>query len=182
VAKATFTVGVFGLACRASNGTLRIKVNVRTDQKRQRQLAGLPEDSAILIIDMPGGGVQLQDFPNPSQASLFEVLKREVYEETGGCTIESLGEFSQPFMVINNNQDENEPAGDLAFWMPILLRGTLLITSEALDHPWITLEELLSETRYRAPGKLGKNGRTSHMLQAAFGFYKSYKANTSFFS
>jgi len=182
VAKATFTVGVFGLACWNDNGTLRIKVNERTDQERQKKLANLPDDSTVKIVDMPGGGVKLEDFPEPKQASLMGVLRREVSEETGGCTIESNAEFSGPFMVVTNNQDDSKPAGDIAFWMPVVLRGKLQPSDEAQDHPWITLAQLEEETEYRAVGGLGKAGRTGRMIKAAFEWYFERRDEPTYFS
>lgn len=183
MAKATFTVGVFGLAClKDDDGTLRIKVNVRTDQEKQRKLAGLSEDSKVLIVDMPGGGVELADFPEPKDALLFDVLAREIKEETGGCTIRALGHFSGPFMVVTNNQDETKPTGDLAFWVPVLLCGTPQPTAEALDHPWITFQQFETETEYRAVGGLGKAGRTGRMLRDAFEFYNTHRRSSKYFS
>jgi len=183
VAKATFTVGVFGLACWNDNGTLRIKVNVRTDQERQRELAKLPADSQVLIIDMPGGGVDLEDFPDIKAANLLEVLRREFAEETGGCHFHTLtDDFSGPVMVVTNNQDGTKPAGDLAFWRPIRMYGKPRPTNEALDHPWVSEKELDEETTYRCVGGLGKAGRTGRMLKAAFGFYQAHRDQSQYFS
>jgi len=154
VPKATFTVGVFGLACWNDNGTLRIKVNERTDQKRQKELAGLPNDSTAKIIDMPGGGVELEDFSQSKKETLLDILRRVVDEETGGCTFSSSGEFSQPFMVVTNNQDNSLVTGDIAFWMPICLIGKPKPTNEAQNHPWITFSQLNEEDEYRAVAAL----------------------------
>ena len=173
MAKATFTVGVFGLACRKDgHGKLRIKVNIR-DQERQKRLAGLPADAKVKIIDIPGGGVEFKDFPIPEQANLFQALQREIREETRGCEIESLGEFRGPFMVITNNDRDMKAAGDLAFWMPIEIHGDPKPSDEALGHPWISREELETENVYRCVGKLGKAGRTGRMIRAAFDFYET---------
>lgn len=174
MSKATFTIGVFGLACWKDNGLLRIKVNERADQVRQRKIAGLPEDSPVKIIDMPGGGVEISDFPDPKQAFLWTVLERKIAEETGGCKIESIGHFSEPFLVVTNNQDDDKPTGDIAFWWPIVLMGRPRPTSEAQDHPWITLQQLNAETEYRAVGGLGKSGRTGRILRAAFSWYEDH--------
>jgi len=183
VAKATFTVGVFGLACWDDNGTLRIKVNERTDQKKQRELAKLSPDSTVKIIDMPGGGVDLEDFPEMKQANLLEVLRREVAEETGGCSFETpTDDFSSPVMVVTNNTDQSKPTGDIAFWRPIVLHGTPKPTNEALDHPWVSEQQLDEETEYRSVGGLGKAGRTGRMLKAAFAFYKSHRGLPQYFS
>lgn len=183
MAKATFTVGVFGLACHiGEDGKLRIKVNVRTDQERQRALAKLPPDWPGKIIDMPGGGVDLEDFPDPKAASLLEVLSREIAEETG-CTTEPLAsDFRGPVMVVTNISDAAKPCGDLAFWIPILLRGHPVPTAEAADHPWITQEQLDAETEYRPVGGLGKAGRTGRMLRAAFAFYEAHRDDPHYFS
>lgn len=182
MSKATYTIGVFALACWNDNGTLRIKVNERTDQERQKRNAGLPSDSTVKIIDMPGGGVQLEDFPDPKEASLLDVLKREVSEETGGCTIEPHGAFSGPVMVVTNNRDDSRPTGDIAFWLPVVLKGKLQTSVEAQDHPWITRDQLVEETEYRAVGGLGKAGRTGRMIIAAFAWYTERKDTDRFFS
>jgi hypothetical protein len=169
--KATFTVGVFGLPCRKNkNNQLCIMVNVRTDQEKQRALAGLPVDSLVKIIDALGGGVELEDFPDIKDASFFKVLEREIAEETGGCTIKSFADFSGPFMIVTNNQDEGKPTGDIAFWMPIILTGNPQQSDEAAEHVWITREEFESQSKYRCVGKLGNLGRTGRMIRAAFEF------------
>lgn len=173
--KATFTLGVFGVACRNDKDILRIKVNVRTDQEAQRKAAGLPEDSKVLIFDLPGGSVEREDFPDVTMASLFRVLCREVAEETGGCAVDCAGDFSAPFLVVTNNQDDAKPVGDIALWMPIILRGIPIPSSEALAHPWITLDQLEAETEYRAVGKLGRVGRTARMIRAGFEWFEERK-------
>lgn len=183
MANATFTVGVFGLACWNDNGTLRIKVNVRTDQARQRELAKLPVESKVMIVDMPGGGVDLEDFPDMKQANLLDVLTREVAEETDGCTLTiTTTDFFGPVMVVTNNSNAAKPAGDIAFWRPIKLHGTPKPTSEALDHPWVSEQQLDDETEYRSVGGLGKAGRTGRMLKAAFAFYESHRDEPHYFS
>lgn len=75
------TVGVFGVALRVVDGQTRILVNVRTDQEEQRQLAGLPKESTVLIVDLPGGRWLASDKTEE------EGLRREIHEETG-CEIE----------------------------------------------------------------------------------------------
>lgn len=173
--KIMFTVGVFGFACRKNeDGDICLKLNVRTDQVRQLQLAGLPADSTVKIIDAPGGGVELEDFPDMKEADLMNILRREVSEETGGCTIESLGELSAPFLLVTNNQDGSKAAGDMALWMPIILNGEPQVSDEAIEHPWITWEEFESEANYRCVGKLGKNGRMGRMIRAAFEFFAAH--------
>jgi len=169
--KATFTIGVFGMACRIDgHGKPRIMVNVRTDQERQKELAGLPINSKVKIIDAPGGGIEVNDLIKTKNPNLFEVLQREVSEETA-CEIESCGDFRGPFMIITNNEHDTRPTGDLAFWMPIKIDGEPKPSNEALAHPWISLEDLESETEYRCVGKLGKNGRTGKMILAALYLY-----------
>lgn len=170
--KASFTVGVFGLACKQDPfGKLRIKLNVRTDQVRQRKLANLPEDSTTLLVDCPGGTVDFADFPD-KQANLLRVLRREVEEETGGCQIEPLGSFSQPFLAVTNIDDESKPSGDIAFWMPIKLIGEPQPSDEAMDHPWISLEELEDGTVHRPVSGLGMSGRTGRMIKEAFSWFR----------
>lgn len=183
MSKATFTTGVFGLAARKDGlGNLRIKVNVRTDQERQKKLAGLPADSKVKIVDMPGGGVDFNDFPEPKKANLFDVLRREVSEETVGCTIEPFGELRGPFMAVTNNTDEMKPSGDMAFWVPIKLRGNPKPSNEALEHPWISREQFEAEDEYRCVSGLGKAGRTGRMIRAAFDFYEANLSQEGIFS
>jgi hypothetical protein len=181
--KATFTVGGFGLAARKDCfGKVRINVNVRTDQKRQKKLAGLPANSKVKIIDAPGGGVNFEEFPEPTEADLFKVLRREISEETDGCRIDSVGEFRGPLIAITNNADESKPSGDMAFWMPIKIHGDPRPSNEALEHPWISLEQLNHEDEYRCVGKLGKAGRTGRMIRAAFDFYETNMSHDELFS
>jgi len=183
LSKATFTFGVSGLAARKDGfGNLRIMVNVRTDQERQKELAGLPVDSKVKIVDIPGGGVDFEDFPEPKKADLFNVLKREVAEETGGCTIESLGEFRGPLMVVTNNTDNKKPSGDMALWMPIKLHGDPKPSDEASEHPWISREQFEAEDEYRCVSRLGKAGRTGRMIRAAFDFYEANMSREEIFS
>jgi hypothetical protein len=183
LSKATFTVGVFGLPARKDGlGKLRIKLNVRTDQERQKKLAGLPVDSKVKIVDMPGGGVDFGDFPEPKKANLFEVLRREVSEETVGCTIEPLGEFRGPFMTVTNSTDDKNPSGDMALWMPVRLHGDPKPSGEALEHPWITREQFEAEDEYRCVSGLGKEGRTGRMIRAAFDFYEANMSQEEIFS
>lgn len=179
MSKATFTAGFFGAAARKDkNGKVRIKVNVRTDQERQKKLAGLSTESDVKIIDMPGGGFNF----NEISAYPFDVLRREISEETGGCMIESVGEFHGPSMIVNNNTDEDKPSGDMAFWMPVKLHGSPSPSDEALEHPWISREQFEAENEYRCVGKLGKAGRTGRMILAAFDFYEANLAREEIFS
>lgn len=170
--KAKFTLGIFGVVGSVnSRGEICILVNVRTDQEKQLKAAGLPIDSAVKIIDLPGGGVELEDFPVPAEADLLDALRREVVEETG-CSIKDIGNLSSPFVFVTNNQNETEPAGDLAFWAPIKIVDELQLSDEASEHPWITLRQLVNENRYRCPGRLGIDGRMGRMIREAFEFFR----------
>ena len=180
--KATFTAGVYGCACWNDNSLLKIKVNVRTDQIHQRELVGLPTDSDVLIIDLPGGGAMFEDFVGTEKGTLFAILQREIEEETGGCTIKQVGLWSQPYMAIKNEAAKQGTVGDLAFWTPIVLSGRPVPTDEALDHPWITLRELETEDKYRTVGGLGNLGRTARMLREAFEFFLLSRLNLGMFT
>ncbi len=173
MARAFFSMGVFGLPCtRDPEGPLRIKLNVRTDQIRQRKLAGLPDDSEVLIVDCPGGGVDFGDFPD-KKPDIFRVLQREISEETKGCEIISLAPFSQPFLAVTNIADEKKASGDVAFWMPIRLIGNPKPSNEAMYHPWISLEELRDGKMFRPVSGLGMAGRTGRMISSAFDWFES---------
>ncbi|MEK7541166.1 MAG: hypothetical protein AAB529_02975 [Patescibacteria group bacterium] len=180
--KASFTVGVFGLAARLVDGIVRIKVNVRTDQERQKQLAKLLADSPVKIVDMPGGGVSFDDFSLLKGEGLLAVLRREIAEETGGCTIQPLGEFSGPVMVATNDKDLAKPIGDIAFWMPVKLIGEPKPSNEALDHPWISREQFEAETEYRCVSGLGKAGRTGRMIRTALDWFEANQHRFEVFS
>lgn len=181
--KATFTIGVFGLAAlKDSLGNVYLKVNVRTDQERQKKIAGLPADSKVKLVDIPGGGTEFDDFPEPKKADLFNVLRREVSEETSGCTIEAIDGFRGPFMIVTNITDETKPSGDMAFWMPIKLHGKPKPSNEALEHPWISREQFETENEYRCISGLGKAGRTGRMIRAAFDFYEANTSREEIFS
>jgi hypothetical protein len=104
----------------------------------------------------------------------LSVLEREVAEETGGCTIKPLADFSGPFMIVTNNQDESRPSGDIAFWMPIILIGEPRQSDEAAEHIWITPEQFFEGSEYRCVGKLGNLGRTGRMIRAAFEFFSAH--------
>ncbi len=173
-------MGVFGLACWNDKGILRIKVNVRTDQEGQRNKIGAT-DSNIQMIDLPGGGVEIEDLSN-LQCSLLHVLQREIAEETGGCSIDPVGDFSAPYMIVLNREGSGHVEGDLAFWIPVILKGRPRPSVEALDHPWISLQQLEAETEYRVVGGLGKAGRSGKMLRAGFSFFQAHIGNTRCFS
>lgn len=160
--KATFSVGVFGIPAKVIDGIIKIKVNVRTDQANQRKLANLPEDSTILLVDCPGGAVK------PGDTSLEQALAREIAEETGGCTMESLGDFREPLQLM---KDPSKPY-DLAFWKPVRLIGEPQPSNEASDHPWVSMKELETADKYRAVSGLGLSGRTGRMMVAALEFYE----------
>jgi hypothetical protein len=178
--RATFTVGVFGLACWNVGGTLLIKVNVRTDQEAQRKKIGLA-DPSVRIVDLPGGGVEIEDLAG-QENSLLGALRREINEETGGCSIEPVGKLSVPYLAVSDKKGPDGQVGDLAFWLPILLKGKPRPTAEALDHPWISLQQLEAATEYRVVAGLAKTGRSGQMLRAAFAFYDARKGSAEFFS
>jgi 8-oxo-dGTP pyrophosphatase MutT (NUDIX family) len=180
MARATFAVGVFGLACWNDSGTLRIKVNVRTDQEAQRKKASAA-DPNIKFVDLPGGGVELKDLSS-RQSPLLDALRREIAEETGGCSIEPVGDFSAPYLVVSNAEAHDRPAGDLAFWMPVVLKGRPRPSAEALDHPWLSLQQVEAETEYRVVAGLNNAGRSGRMLRAAFAFYQGHMGNAGYFS
>jgi hypothetical protein len=171
--RATFTVGVFGLAAKIVDGVIRIKVNVRTDQERQKELAKLPANSTVKIIDMPGGGVEFEDFSSLKKEGLFSVLSREIKEETGGCIIiQTSAFFCGPYLAAVNGEDPTKPVGDIAFWMPIKLIGEPKPTNEASEHPWMSRAQFNAEAPYRCVSGLGKLGRTGQMICAAFEHYE----------
>lgn len=180
VLKGLFTVGVFGLAARKDKFGIRIKVNVRTDQERQKKIAGLPANSKVKIIDLPGGGVEFNDFIDPKKADLFDVLRREISEETDGCTLEVLDEFKGPYIAITNSTDESKPYGDMAFWAPIKLYGDPKPSDEAIEHPWISRKEFEAQDKYRCVSGLGKAGRTGRMLRSAFYWYEAHASKEVF--
>lgn len=171
----SFSVGVFGIPAKIdADGKVRIKVNVRTDQEYQRNVARLDPASTILLVDCPGGTVDTDDKTIDDSA-----LAREIAEETGGCTITPKGEFRPPFALLPK---EDGTGGDLAFWKPVVLHGEPKPSKEALDHPWITREELEAATKYRPVSGLGLLGRTGKMMVAALDFYESNKTNRELFS
>ena len=170
----TFMVGVFGVPAKIDqDGNVRIMVNVRTDQERQRELAKLDPQATVLLVDCPGGAVGYEDKCIDDAA-----LRREIAEETGGCTITPMGEFRPPFALIS--KDDNP--GDLAFWKPVVLHGQPKPSNEASDHPWLTRAELEAATTYRAISGLGLLGRTGRMMTAALDFYESNKDRPELFS
>jgi len=177
MAKAVFHVGVFGIPAKLVNGVVRIKVNVRGDeaeQTRQWGLAKLTPVPGISIIDCPGGAVK------PGDKSMEEALRREIAEETGGCELELLGEFSQAFQFMSEGTLE-KPA-DLAFWCPIRLIGEPKPSAEASAHPWISMAEFEAETPYRCVSGLGNKGRTGRMMRAALKWFETRWGDAKIFS
>ena len=171
-----FSMGVFGLAARLRKVgevfLVEIHVNERTDQEKQKKIAGIDPSSPVRIIDCPGGGVQEGETP-------MEALVREIREETCGCTIESLGNFSEPLFFLN--KDPSKPS-DAAMWMPIKLFGEPQPSNEALSHPWITLEEFEAEFPYRPVSGKGKLGRTGQMMHTGINWFMKNQHRSEIFS
>ncbi len=166
--KAPFYVGVFGIPAKLVDGVVKIKCNVRTDQKEQRKIAGLAEESTVLLVDCPGGAIR------PGDTSREAALARETAEETCGSTIVSLGEFRQPLELMGER-----PLYDLAFWKPVLLIGDPKPSDEASDHPWLSRQELETADKYRAVSGLGLAGRTGQMMTAALDWYEANQHSTN---
>lgn len=154
-------VGIFAVIGRWGAGVeIEFLVNVRTDQERQRQLAGLPADWSGVIVDLPGGTLQIGD------ASLEECLKREIAEETGGCGSKQRDVLLGPFELIKAETGTAEKPHDLAFVKLVDIEGTPQPTQEATAHSWVTWTQLEAEQEFRLPGK-GKTGRMAKMIQKA---------------
>ncbi len=170
--KAKFSVGVFGIPAKIVNGVIRIKVNVRMDQDRQRKAAGLPEDSPIFLVDCPGGGVMTDD------ESMESALQREVFEETGGCEFIDCDGWQEPLVLLNREKGQY----DIAFWKPIRLAGEPKPSSEASDHPWLSIEDLQSGDKYRPVSGLGLKGRTGQMMLGAIQWFKNAPGGSRYFS
>ncbi len=173
--KALATTGVFGIPAKIVDGKVRIKVNVRTDQEKQKDTAKLPKDSTVLLVDCPGGGRQ-------NKETKGDALRREIFEETGGCTITLTGNFSPDPDLDLIKDGTTESPDDYAFWAPIVLHGDPKPSNEALDHPWVSREELETATKYRAVSGLGLKGRTGRMMVAALDFYEANKDKPELFS
>lgn len=168
--KAKFTVGVFLVAAKLIDGIVKCGFNVRTDQEKQRDIAKLPKESPILLCDCKGGGIMTAD------TSFEEALRREVHEETQGCSIGFTDGFRMPKILMK------DPSFDLAFWRPGLLIGDPKPSNEALDHVWLSLEELKSGEKYRPVSGLGLAGRTGQMMTDAFAYYEENKNRLYLFS
>lgn len=167
-----FTIGVFGLAAKLENGVVRIKVNVRTDQERQWELAKLNPIQGVQLVDCPGGGIMEGETP-------ISALVREIKEETGGCTFEPIGEFSKPLFFFN--ADLSKPS-DAAMWIPIKLIGKPKPSNEALSHPWISQAEFDAQEPYRCISGLGKLGRTGQMMAQALAWFDANRDHPEIFS
>ena len=156
--KALFSVGVFAGITQLDGGLRRILVNVRADQERQKQLAGLPADWKGVIVDLPGGGVLTTD------ASFEAALLREVLEET-----ECRAQIAGPVLLAPEliRPDGQKPIYDVALIWPVAILGVPQPTAEASGHLWITPSDIANELNVRFPGKLGKNGRSARMALAA---------------
>jgi hypothetical protein len=169
--KVIFHVGVFGIGARIIDGDVKILVNVRTDQARQKEFAKLPPESAVLLVDCPGGTIKHGD------KSRQEALEREILEELG-CSFVSIGEFSQPLELMG---DRPEPY-DLASWKPVRFVGEIKPSNEAKDHPWVSRKELETADRYRPVSGLGLAGRTGRMMTAALDFFEKNRDKSELFS
>jgi len=154
-------VGIFAVIARQNGGNVEILINVRTDQEKQQQAAGLPSDWSGKIVDLPGGTLQV------GEADFAQCLKREVGEETGGCDAEIIGDFLGPYPLIKPDTGTAEKPHDLAFAALCKLFGEPRPTSEASEHRWVTWQQLEEEQEVRFPGRLGKNGRMAKMVSAA---------------
>src|SRR3989344_4716043 len=177
MAKAVFHVGVFGIPAKLVSGVILIKANVRGDeaeQNRQWGLAKLAPIPGVSIIDCPGGAVK------PGDKSMEAALRREVAEETGGCELELLDDFSQAFEFLSEGTVE-KPA-DLAYWRPIRLIGEPKPSAEASAHPWISMAEFEAETPYRCVSGLGNKGRTGRMMRAALKWFETRWGDAKIFS
>lgn len=153
------TVGIFAVIGRYNRyRDVEILVNVRTDQERQRQLAGLPDDWPGKIVDLPGGTLQIGDL------SFEQCLEREVAEETGGCKSKQFGGFFGPFPLIKEETGTAEKPHDLAFAAAVTLLGEPHPTPEASEHQWVTWRQLQFEEGVRLPGKLSSAGRMGKMI------------------
>lgn len=162
--KVFFYVGVFGIPAKLVNGVIKIKCNVRTDQEKQREIAQLPSESKILLVDCPGGAVKHGD------ESLDQAMNREIGEETGGCQVQplTLGFFA-PLELMGKRLAPY----DLAFWKPIILIGQPKPSDEASDHVWLSRQELETGDKYRPVSGLGLAGRTGRMMIAALNYFES---------
>ena len=171
------SVGVFGLPAKLIKGVIYIKVNERTDQRRQWELAKMEPIPGVSIVDCPGGTMKIQDFEELKAEGLLATLKREIGEETCGCEITVTGDFSRPYFVATNKDDPEKPFGDIAVWAPIILIGEPKPSNEAKSHPWICIAEFEMEKPYRCVSGFGNKGRTGQMIRSAFNFYELMHAS-----
>lgn len=158
--KAKFTVGVFAFIFHdgdydvRDSWNMRVLVNVRTDQERQREVAGLPAHWPGVIVDLPGGAV------SESDKTLEGALLREIAEETK-CHAEIVEPLYGPFEFI----DTTNGVRDLAFVAEAAIKSDPVASDEASEHRWVTWSELEAETHIRLPGKKGKEGRMAQMIK-----------------
>lgn len=183
MSKATFTTGVFGLAARRTyqENTHR-SWNVRTDQERQKKIAGLPADSKVKIVDIPGGGVDFDDFPEPKKADLFAVLRRDfrrnwrLHDRTA-WRIAKLRSWLLPTTPMKRNHRAIWPSGRQSIFSADQNRRM---------RPWNIHGSpagiFENENEYRCVSGLGKTGRTGRMICAAFDFYEANESREEFFS
>lgn len=151
--KALFTIGVFGVADKVVNNEIVILVNTRTDQEKQKQLAGLASDWPGKIVDLPGGTCSLEDY------SLEETFLREVYEEIG-CFAEMLTPFFGPFAQI----DKEKQKRNLAFVCRMRIAEEPKPSEENSSNHWLTWHQLMDQKQFRLPGA-GKDGRMAKMIE-----------------
>lgn len=158
---ALFKVGIFAVIGRLNyQNEVEILVNVRTDQEKQRKLADLADDWLGMVVDLPGGTLQIGDL------SFEQCLEREIAEKTAGCDSKLLSNIFGPFPLIKAETGTAEKPHDLAFVAAVELFGEPRPNREASEHRWVTWKQLEAEQEVWLPGKLGKTGRMAKMISA----------------